>query len=238
MQEQISGCDSLVEKWKLQWEHKIVVWVAEQMQSADSGHGMDHVRRVVENAKRIGQAALANESVYLPAAWLHDCVVVPKNSPQRRMASALAAQSAERFLIEIDYPAHWIGPISHCILAHSFSANIPCNSLEAQVVQDSDRLEAVGAIGLSRCLMTGGAMGQRLYHPDEPFPIRRIAADNEQSVDHFFAKLLGLQKTMQTSAGRAEAARRSEFLVVFLRQLAHEIGAAPIELESALESLG
>ncbi len=207
------------------------------MQFADSGHGIDHVRRVVENAKRIGQAELANAYVYLPAAWLHDCVIVAKNSPQRRMASALAAKRAQQFLVEIGYPDIWIYPISHCILSHSFSANIPCETIEAKVVQDSDRLEAVGAIGLSRCLMTGGAMGQRLYHPGQPFPIDRLPADTEQSVDHFFAKLLGLHKTMQTNSGRNEARQRSDFLLDFLKQLADEIGVASSELELAFSRI-
>ena len=207
------------------------------MQSADSGHGIDHVRRVVENAKRIGQAERANADVYLPAAWLHDCVIVAKNSPQRRMASALAGQRAERFLADIEYPQQWISSISHCILSHSFSANVPCETIEAKVVQDSDRLEAVGAIGLSRCLMTGGAMGQRLYHPGQPFPLDRLPADTEQSVDHFFAKLLGLHKTMQTKAGQKEARQRSDFLVDFLKQLADEIGVASSELEFALSRI-
>ena len=231
------ACESSIATWCEEWQGRIADWVTEQMQSADSGHGIDHVRRVVENAKRIGQAEQADSNIYLPAAWLHDCVVVPKNSPQRRMASALAAQNAEQFLVEIAYPENWIGPISHCILSHSFSANVPCESLEAKVVQDSDRLEAVGAIGLARCLMTGGAMGQRLYHPTEPFPTDRLPVDTEQSVDHFFAKLLGLQKTMQTHSGREEAGRRSEFLVVFLRQLADEIGASASDLESALQRI-
>ena len=227
--------EASIATWCQEWQGRIEAWVAEQMRLADSGHGFDHVRRVVENAKRIGHAEQADSNIYLPAAWLHDCVVVPKNSPQRRMASALAAHSAEQFLVEIAYPENWIGPISHCILTHSFSANVPCESLEAKVVQDSDRLEAVGAIGLARCLMTGGAMGQRLYHPTEPFPADRLPADTEQSVDHFFAKLLGLQKTMQTQSGREEAKRRSEFLIVFLRQLAVEIGASASDLESALQ---
>lgn len=220
--------------WSQEWQGRIADWVAEQMRSADSGHGIDHVGRVVENAKRIGHAEQADSNIYLPAAWLHDCVVVPKNSPQRRMASTLAAHRAEQFLVKIAYPEKLIGPISHCILTHSFSAKVPCESLEAKVVQDSDRLEAVGAIGLARCLMTGGAMGQRLYHPGEPFPVNRLPLDTEQSVDHFFAKLLGLQKTMQTQSGREEARRRSEFLVLFLRQLADEIGTSTCELESAL----
>lgn len=220
--------------WNARWQSPIETWVIEQMKSADSGHGIDHVRRVVENAKRIGRAEQANVEIYLPAAWLHDCVIVAKNSPQRRMASSLAAQSAERFLAEIAYPQEWIAPISHCILAHSFSANVPCETIEAKVVQDSDRLEAVGAIGLARCLMTGGAMGQRLYHPEEPFPVNRPPVDTEQSVDHFFAKLLGLQNTMKTQSGREEAAMRSDFLLVFLRQLANEIGTSRSQLETAL----
>ena len=226
-----------LKNWEVQWRDCVETWVGVQMESADSGHGIDHVRRVVENAKRIGVAEKANLNVVLPAAWLHDCVVVAKNSPQRRMASDLASQSAERFLVEIGYPTDWIAPISHCILAHSFSANVACESIEAKVVQDSDRLEAVGAIGLSRCLMTGGAMGQRLYHPTEPFPIDRAPADTEQSVDHFFAKLLGLQKTMQTNSGRAVAASRTDFLLTFLKQLADEIGAIPGALETALRQI-
>jgi uncharacterized protein len=223
--------------WNARWQSRVETWVIEQMKIADSGHGIDHVRRVVENAKRIGRAESANVEIYLPAAWLHDCVIVAKNSPQRRLASALAAQSAERFLAEIEYPTEWIAPILHCILAHSFSANIPCETLEAKVVQDSDRLEAVGAIGLARCLMTGGAMGQRLYHPYEPFPVTRQPVDTEQSVDHFFAKLLGLQNTMKTESGKEEAARRSDFLLVFLRQLASEIGAASSQLDAALHRI-
>ena len=231
MSNNASDCESA---WNARWRSRIETWVIEQMKSADSGHGIDHVRRVVGNAKRIGPSENAKLEIYLPAAWLHDCVIVAKNSPQRRMASALAAQSAERFLAEIGYPREWIAPISHCILAHSFSANVPCQTIEAKVVQDSDRLEAVGAIGLARCLMTGGSMGQRLYHPEEPFPVNRQPVDTEQSVDHFFAKLLGLQNTMKTQSGREEAARRSDFLLVFLNQLADEIGTERSQLEAAL----
>jgi hypothetical protein len=95
--------------------------------------------------------------------------------------------------------------------------------------------QAVGAIGLARCLMTGGSMGQRLVHPDQPFPIDRLPNDSEQSVDHFFSKLLGLQKTMQTLAGRDEAERRTQFLIEFLRQLCHEIGFSRIELDHAID---
>ena len=225
-----------MDQWQQNWESKINAWVSDQMATADSGHGIDHVRRVVENSKRIGTAEQACPEVYLAAAWLHDCVSLPKNSPDRHLASTLAANKAEQYLASINYPDKWVARIQHCIQAHSFSAKIPCLSLEAQVVQDADRLEAVGAIGLARCLMTGGSMKQRLYNPDQPFPIDRPPQDTEQSVDHFFTKLLGLHKTMQTQAGRVEAKQRTEFLDAFLRQLCDEIGTPREELEKAIKT--
>ncbi len=224
-----------MDQWKREWQSQIEPWVSGQMSLADSGHGIDHVRRVVENAIRIGVAENADHEVYLPAAWLHDCVIVPKNSPDRNMASWISATSAEGFLTSIGYPEKLRVSIAACIRSHSFSANIPCDSIESKVVQDADRLEAVGAIGLARCFMTGGSMRQRLYHPDQPFPIDRLPNDSEQSVDHFFAKLLGLHKTMQTPTGREEARRRTQFLVDFLRQLCCEIGWSRIELDRAID---
>lgn len=226
-----------MERWTQVWKPQIEAWVSEQMANADSGHGLDHVKRVVENAKRIGQVEQADPEVYLPAAWLHDCISVAKNSPERSMASTLAAKAATAYLLSIDYPASLIDPIFHCIQSHSFSANIPCATIEAQVVQDADRLEALGAIGMARCLMTGGSMRQKLYHSEQPFPIDRPPKDNEQSIDHFFAKLLGLHRTMKTKSGRDEAVRRTDFLLGFLRQLAEEIGVPETTLQLALQQV-
>ncbi len=235
MSEDTAAAMDSVTTWEQTWRPTLHRWSSDQMASADSGHGIDHVQRVVENAKRLGIAENANPAIFLPAAWLHDCVAVAKNSPQRSLASRLAAKAAEDFLGSIDYPPDLIPAISHCIAAHSFSANIPCETIEAKVVQDSDRLEAVGAIGLARCLMTGGSMRQRLYHPDSPFPIDRPAMDNVQSIDHFFAKLLGLHKTMQTAAGKVEARQRTDFLIAFLKQLGYEIGYPVDELDRLIE---
>ena len=226
-----------MERWTQVWKPQIEAWVSEQMANADSGHGLDHIKRVVENAKRVGQAEQADPAIYLPAAWLHDCVSVAKNSPERSMASTLAAKAATAYLRSIHYPAGLIDPIFHCIQSHSFSANIPCATIEAQVVQDADRLEALGAIGIARCLMTGGSMRQKLYHSEQPFPIDRPPKDNEQSIDHFFAKLLGLHRTMKTKSGRDEAVKRTDFLLAFLRQLAEEIGVPETTLQLALQQV-
>lgn len=165
--------------------------------------------------------------ILFPAAWLHDCVSVPKDSPLRAKASELAADRALDILRKHGYPDRHFPDIHHAIRAHSFSAGITPETIEAKVLQDADRLDALGAVGLSRCLMLGGHLGSTLYHPDDPFAEKRKLEDAKFCIDHFFAKLLGLKDTMQTQAGRALAEERTEFLSTFLKQLGSEIGAVP-----------
>jgi len=191
---------------------------------ADAAHDLSHIRRVVANAKMLNRHEQADWRIVHPAAWLHDCVAVPKDSDQRQDASRLSAERATRFLAEINYPSELLDAIGHAITAHSFSANIKPRSLEARIVQDADRLDALGAIGIARCLLTGGQMNSRLYHPDDPFCESRTVDDRRQAVDHFFAKLFGLPETMQTAAGRAEAQQRAEFMRAYLDRLGVEIG--------------
>jgi uncharacterized protein len=190
----------------------------------DAAHDLEHIRRVVANARGLAAAEGARLEIVLPAAWLHDCVTVPKDSPQRTTASRLAAAQAVAWLREWDWPETLLPDIAHAIEAHSFSAGIPPRTTEAKVVQDADRLDALGAVGLARCLMLGGAMGRPLYAAVDPFCERRAPDDRAACVDHFFAKLLTLEATMQTVGGRAEARRRTEFLKGFLDELKREIG--------------
>lgn len=205
------------------WETRCAIFLDTQM-PGDAAHDRGHLLRVVALAKRLAHAEGAELAVVVPAAWLHDCVVVPKDSPRRAGASLLAAAAATTFLRESGYPVAYLDAISHAIAAHSFSAGIVPQTLTARVVQDADRLDALGAVGLARCLMLGGALGRPLYHLDEPFPLRRPPDDTAYSLDHFFTKLLKLADSMQTATGRAEAMRRTAFLHEFLAQLADEIG--------------
>jgi uncharacterized protein len=207
-----------------QWEERFANWLAEQMARADAAHDMEHIRRVVRSARQLATSEGADLAVVVPAAWLHDCVTVPKNSPLRSQASVLAADAALAYLHKAGYPEAYLAPIGHAIEAHSFTANIAPQTIEAMVVQDADRLDAIGAIGIARCLALGGAMGRQLYDPAEPFPISRPADDTVSSIDHFYTKLLKLGERMQTTAGRAEAERRTAFMQAFLAQLGEEIG--------------
>ena len=211
-----------LEELKRDWEPRIVRFIAEQP-GGDPGHGLVHLRRVVGTAVALAASEAARMDVVLPAAWLHDCVHVAKDSPDRKRASRLAAAHASEFLERERYPAARLPEIRHAIEAHSFSAGIPPTTVEAKVVQDADRLDALGAIGLARCIAVGAALGRELYQPDDPFCERRLPADSGASIDHFYAKLLKLAGTMQTRAGRQEAERRTEFLRAFLAQLRTEI---------------
>jgi uncharacterized protein len=193
----------------------------------DAAHDLSHVVRVVRSARQLAAAEGARLEIVLPAAWLHDCVTVPKDSPQRAQASRLGAAQAVAWLREWDWPVELLPDIAHAIEAHSFSAGIPARTIEAKVVQDADRLDALGAAGLARCLMLGGAMGRPLYAADDPFCTERKPDDRAACVDHFYTKLLQLEGTMQTATGKAEAERRTAFLRHFLAQLQLETGQGP-----------
>ncbi len=231
----IQSSESAWQKWQAEWGETFCKFVEIEMQEADPGHDLAHVRRVVNASMRIGLAECAEAMVVLPAAWLHDCVVVAKDSPLRSQASRMAADRAANFLMETGYPSEFVPAVQHAILAHSFSAKVAPATLEAKVVQDADRLEAIGALGLARCLMTGGSMGTQLVSAEEPFPVNRAADDAVSSIDHFFVKLLRLPRMMQTATGISMAEKRVAFLKYFLRELADELYIDPHLLELAIE---
>ena len=194
----------------------------------DAAHDVGHVRRVVAWARRLAHAEGADLAVVVPAAWLHDAVVLPKDSPDRAQASRLAAEAASAWLRAEGFPEPLVPAVAHAVEAHSFSAGVEPRTVEAAVVQDADRLDALGAIGVARLYATAGALGSALVHPDDPVPGEppsRALDDRQWATDHVAVKLLRLPATMRTAAGRAEAERRAAFLRAFLRQLAGEVRA-------------
>ncbi|MFB6272423.1 MAG: HD domain-containing protein [Salinibacter sp.] len=215
---------STADAWSL-WTDRFADFLDTQAAATDAAHDRAHVERVVTTARRLAETEDAQMDVVVPAAWLHDCVVLPKDHPDRAEASQRAATAARNFLRDEGYPDQWIPKIEHAIAAHSYSGDIEPETIEAEVVQDADRLDALGAIGLARCFTVGGALDQRLYHPDDPFCEDRAPADDTYTLDHLYAKLLRLPDTMQTETGRAEAKERASFLHTYLDQLREELDA-------------
>ncbi|HIF9153944.1 TPA: HD domain-containing protein [Photobacterium damselae] len=206
----------------LAFEVDLVEYLKSEM-SQDMAHDVDHILRVVKSAKMLCQQEGANIAIVLPAAYLHDCFSYPKDHPDRHLSSYKAADKAVEFLNSIGYPSEYFAAIHHAIVAHSFSAQVTPTTLEAQIVQDADRLDALGAIGVTRCILVSAKLKRPLYQLDDPFCQQRSPDDNQYTLDHFYTKLLKLTDTMNTRAAKEEAGRRTEFMYAYLKQLELEL---------------
>ena len=208
-----------------------------QLATPDPSHDAAHLLRValwtlklLSDSTGAGGAEVApSEKNAVAAALLHDAVHVPKDSPDRARASEWAADFAARRLAELGFAPEAIATIAAAVRDHSFSRGaVPQDEL-GRALQDADRLEALGTIGLLRCISTGVRMNGQWFHGDDPWGESRPLDDTKFAVDHFYSKLLGLGATMRTAAGRAEAERRTAFLRAFLDQLGDELGSPPPE---------
>lgn len=192
-------------------------------QSQDPGHDWAHILRVVTTAQEIAEQEKANLSVVLPAAYLHDIVNVPKNHPERLRASELAADKAIKLLQEVAYPENTYTAIHHAIVEHSWSRGLKPSSLEAAIVQDADRLDALGAIGILRCAAVNIQMKGSFYNPEDPLAKDRPYDDKSWMIDHYPVKLYKLPESMNTKAARRIADERVVFMRQFVDQLISEL---------------
>ena len=189
----------------------------------DLTHDTAHALRVARWTLALGGADVDPREA-VAAALLHDAVNPPKHSAERAQASERSAGLARERLPALGFAPEAVARIADAIRDHSFSRGaVPATPL-GRALQDSDRLEALGAIGLLRCVSTGVALGGAWFHADDPWAEARPLDDARYSVDHFFTKLLQLPATMRTEAGRREAERRVAFLHEFLTRLGDELG--------------
>lgn len=189
----------------------------------DGSHDLVHIHRVFRNAMRIHAFEGGDGEILAAAVLLHDCVAVEKSSPLRAAASRLAADKASQILSTLGWATPRIEAVAHAILTHSFSANLQPESLEAQILQDADRLDAIGAIGIARCFYTAGRMHSALYDAADPLASDRSLDDRQFALDHFPAKLLKLSEGFQTQTGQTLARQRHERLTQFLADFQDEI---------------
>ena len=189
----------------------------------DSAHDFEHVMRVYKNAQKICILENANEKLVLSAALLHDIVSYPKSDKRSKLSSIQSAKKSEQILKKYDFSKDEIGIISDAMCDHSFSKNTTPRTLEGKILQDADRLDALGAIGIARVFATGGSLKRPFYNIDDPFCKTRTPDDKTWTVDHFFQKLLKLESLMNTKSGKIEAKKRTSTLKEFLKQLKQEI---------------
>ncbi|MBD8164594.1 phosphohydrolase [Erwinia persicina] len=207
--------------WQSRFEH----WLHETWQKEDKAHDVAHLTRVWQSAQRIMAGSDADALVVLAGCYFHDIVNLPKNHPERHLASAQAADETRRVLRQVftDFPPEKIEAVAHAVHAHSFSAGVAAETIEAKIVQDADRLESLGAIGLARVFYVSGALGRSLFDSRDPLGRERPLDDAEWALDHFQKKLLKLPETMQTDEGKRLAEYNASFLVTYMAKLCAEL---------------
>ncbi|RNJ76110.1 MAG: HD domain-containing protein [Nitrosopumilus sp. D6] len=201
----------------------LLVAEARDMMGDDPAHDFAHVMRVYENAKDMCKKDGIDPTLALCAALFHDVVSYPKSDPRSEDSAAQSAQKAKPVLQRHGLTQEEISIVAGAIRDHSFSRRIVPHTVTGKILQDADRLDALGAIGVARAFATGGMLRRPLYNPDDPFCRDRNPDDSEWTVDHFFKKLLTLESQMNTDAGRTEAKKRTAFLKEFLACLECEI---------------
>ncbi len=192
---------------------------------ADAAHDLGHLARVWANARKIALTEGGDLPTLLAAAYFHDLVNLPKSAPNRDQASRLSASAARPLLLTSGLPAAQVENACHAIEAHSFSANLPALTIEAKILQDADRLEALGAIGIARCFAVTGQLGGALFDQTDPMALHRPLDDRAFALDHFEVKLLLLPDKMQTPTGQLLATERAEWMQSFRTRLLSEIGS-------------
>lgn len=191
--------------------------------NGDGSHDTSHLQRVWKSAATIHAEEGGDAPVLFAATLLHDCVAVEKNSPLRAQASRLSAEKATRVLGALGWPAQQVQATAHAIEAHSFSAGVAPVTLEAKTLQDADRLDALGMLGVARCFYVAGRMGRALYDPADPHATNRPLDDTRFTLDHFHTKLLKLASGFQTTTGARIAHIRHARLQRFLDEFSDEI---------------
>lgn len=182
--------------------------------SDDPVHGFDHVLRVLALAERIARAEGADEDVVRAAVLLHDIArSVEDDEASQQDHAALAAERA-RMILQGQSPER-VEAVCQAIRSHRFRSGPPPQTLEARVLFDADKLDAMGAIGIARAFAYAGQRGQPLIsQPNEA---------RHSPVDEFRQKLALLRDRMTTATGRALAQERHAFMEAFFERLAAEL---------------
>ncbi|MDR7342889.1 uncharacterized protein J2X14_001293 [Pantoea alhagi] len=218
------------------WQSRFENWLHASWPQDDKAHDIAHLRRVWQSAQRIMKGTEADPLVVITACYFHDIVNLPKNHPQRHLASSKAAVETRRILNQDfpDFPVELHDAVAHAVQAHSFSAAIKPETLEARIVQDADRLESLGAIGLARVFYTSGALGRALFDSEDPLGRDRQLDDTSWTLDHFQKKLLRLPDTMQTAEGKRLAQHNVAFLVTYMAKLCAELQGDLVSLDESV----
>ncbi|QEC77083.1 HD domain-containing protein [Mucilaginibacter ginsenosidivorax] len=198
-----------------------VHFVRETLKNAEGGHDWWHIHRVWTNAKLISQTEKADPLIVELAALLHDIA----DSKFHNGDEEIGPRTAGNYLLSQGVDAATIEHVQQIIRHMSFKASFDKQTFyspELAIVQDADRLDAIGAIGIARAFNYGGFKGREIYNPEiEPnlnMSKEEYKNSPAPSINHFYEKLLLLKDKMNTPTGRQLAGQRHQFMVAYLQQ--------------------
>lgn len=196
------------------------------LRDAEGGHDWNHIERVVENAKKILKKEKANKHIVMLGILLHD-IADPKFHDRDETKGPKISKA---FLKEVNVKPGTIKKVMEIVNGISYKGGFNKNkdkSLELQVAQDADRLDAIGAIGIARAFNYGGFSGRKIYDPTQSPKdyqnVEEYRKSDSSTINHFYEKLLKLKDKMNTKTGRKLAKKRHDFMVVFLEQFLKEV---------------
>ncbi|MGY3054552.1 uncharacterized protein ACVWYG_002759 [Pedobacter sp. UYEF25] len=202
-----------------------IAFVKQTLKDAEAGHDWFHVERVYKAALNINKSVGADEGIIAFAALLHDIA----DSKFHGGDETLGPEMAKNFLMSIDVSAETIDQVVKIIQHMSFKNSFdtaPYASVEMEVVQDADRLDAIGAIGIARAFTYGGFKNRVLYNPAIQPELNHTKTSykntNAPTINHFYEKLLLLKDGMKTKSGKVLAEERHRFMLNFLDQFYKE----------------
>ncbi|GEN76195.1 HD domain-containing protein [Chryseobacterium hagamense] len=202
-----------------------VAFVKEKLEGAEAGHDWFHIERVWKLSEKIAETEICNREVVALAALLHD-IADPKfhNGDE-----TIALKISGAFLESQNVPEEVIGQVLFIIKNISFKnrGEVPQNlPVELKIVQDADRIDAIGAIGVARTFNFGGFKNNLMYHPDIEPKLNMSKEEYKKSdgttINHFYEKLLLLKDLMNTEKGKEIAQERHDFMLKFLDQFYKE----------------
>lgn len=209
---------------------KTILHVKRVLEGEASGHDWWHVYRVHSTARKIAAAEKADSFLVEMSALLHDIADYKLHGGD----TEIGPQTALKWLEEQKVEEHYISSILTIIRDISFKGakvkNVPL-SLEGKIVQDADRLDAIGAIGIGRCFAFSGNQGRSMFNPEiAPRGHRTFNAyksNKSSAINHFYEKLLLLKSLMNTRSAKLMAEKRHKFMLTFLQQFYAEVGSTP-----------
>lgn len=200
---------------------KTIQFVKETLKDAEGGHDWFHIHRVLNNAQLIAKSENVNSLVISLGALLHDIA----DSKFHNGDETIGPKKATEFLLLQDVDSAVIEHVVQIIKNISFKGGRverTFSSKELDVVQDADRLDAIGAIGIARCFNYGGFKNRALYNPeilpDLTMTKEEYKKNTAPTINHFYEKLLLLKDKMNTKTGRQLAAKRHQFMELYLKQ--------------------